>query len=328
MRRTQDQRRRRGSVLVVLAGSLTLLLACAAWTVDMAVGLQARTSEQAACDAAALAGVLELVPPSTPAKRQAATDAAIRYATLNGEPISAADVTIWKTATGAEAITVTRSRSVGTYFASALGTTAYPVAARASAVLGGPRQIPAGWVPLGLPGFRGGDDQWYGLDAVDPDRYTALTYNADSGQGTRVLVKVTANGANSGNFLALSLSGRGGRQYREDVANGGSVPIAFGEVVDSQPGNMVGPTEQALRERIAAGRVNLLVPLIDRNDWAANHGRGQVRVIGFIAARLVVGTGKGREVYAEFQRRLVAAPASSTTSASPSVYSPVLILTP
>jgi hypothetical protein len=43
----------------------------------------------------------------------------------------------------------------------------------------------------------------------------------------------------------------GGDRYRENIAHCNSMPVAIGDVLVTEPGNMIGPTQQGVRDLIA-----------------------------------------------------------------------------
>ena len=94
-----------------------------------------------------------------------------------------------------------------------------------------------------------------------------------------------------GNFGALALAGRGSRNYKYNLINGFSHVVKLGETLDTEPGNMNGPTD-GIDERL--GRCTngctydnfepncpkILVIPTHRDDL---QGRDQITVTGFAA---------------------------------------------
>jgi len=126
---SHDKNRQGGYILVVLAFSIIVLLAFAAFAVDAGLMYAAHTSAQRAADAAALAGayVFSIADPTlTNAQLQtAATDAAMNVATSNSiqrAPITSGEVTIsFPTGVVNRLIQVDVDHSIPTMFAGVLG---------------------------------------------------------------------------------------------------------------------------------------------------------------------------------------------------------------
>src|SRR5262249_9557814 len=113
----------------------------------------------------------------------------------------------------------------------------------------------------------------------------------------------------------LALDGTGGNVYRDNLANGAPHPHSVGEIVQTQPGNMVGPTTQAIDAPFppASGEpypgddwTNLhphnprlvILPLV---DWKSiKNGRADIEILGF-AAFWITRCDKG-DVYGRFVR--------------------------
>lgn len=115
--------------------------------------------------------------------------------------------------------------------------------------------------------------------------------------GQRYAIKLGSHDDNDdhdyhGNYHALSLGSRGASAYRASIESGYPGLLTVGQNVDTEPGNMAGPTEQGLRARLAAAPYEtwdtftprssrvLLVPVVDSFDV---YGRKSVRIIGFAA---------------------------------------------
>ncbi len=102
--------------------------------------------------------------------------------------------------------------------------------------------------------------------------------------------------AEVGNFGPVSFEGGGGAAYRDDLQNGYDGVIHLGQILDTEPGNMTGPTSQGVRDRLRTG--------VDFNTWVAQgmprtssrlvyvpvtervepiQGRSRLRVVSFAA---------------------------------------------
>jgi hypothetical protein len=71
--------------------------------------------------------------------------------------------------------------------------------------------------------------------------------------GVDTTIKVGAGGSFGGNFLPLAIDGSGGKVYRESITDGSTTVVNVGEAYPSEPGNLIGPTFQGLRDRIGPG---------------------------------------------------------------------------
>lgn len=285
----------RGYVLALVAFFGMTLLGAAALAVDVGRAYLVRRELQDALDAAALAAVAEL-----PEDPEQAREVAFQYSARQGLLPEHLQVEIL-TASEADGMlpwpgeppSVVRLRGekgLGVSFARVFGEKELAPAAAAEARVA-PLAGARGAVPLGVP--RG--------DYVVGERY-ALKLGGGSGE--------------RGNFHALSLGdGRGAREYEENLARGWQGMLRVGERVLTEPGNMSGPTERAVRERMDRARPGetfadfapdsprlLLVPVV---DFGGAHGRAEVTVLGFAYFYLegVAGRGHECEVEGRFVRR-------------------------
>ena len=64
--------------------------------------------------------------------------------------------------------------------------------------------------------------------------------------GQEYTLKVDERGVDTGNFGILALDGPGARTYKETLLNGYSEELAVGDIVDTQTGNIAGPTKEAV----------------------------------------------------------------------------------
>lgn len=295
--RGETVRDEKGYVLVMAALMGACLMGVAALALDAGRGYLARMELQDAVDAAALAGVAEL-----PGDPVAAEQVAHAYASRHGLDPGQVEVDVM---TASEArgeapapgeppsvIRVTAAADPGTTFARIWSVEHMPVGARAEASvapLGGARGV----VPLGV-----GEE-----DFVVGERYA---------------LKLAGGSGEHGNFHALALGGRGARNYEERLAEGWQQMVRVGDRLETEPGNMSGPTGWAIEERLARARPGetftdyapnsprlLLLPVV---DFSGVHGRDEVTVVGFAYFFLEEYTGEGSEswVYGRFLRRATA----------------------
>lgn len=92
-----------------------------------------------------------------------------------------------------------------------------------------------------------------------------------------------------GNYGPLALGGTGSSVYESVFKNGYGGEVSLGDFLNTEPGNMKGPTEDAVTARIASGDDIILIVLTD--DYPK--GRDQIEVIGFAAFQLTGVDNKG-----------------------------------
>ena len=125
-----------------------------------------------------------------------------------------------------------------------------------------------------------------GVVPIGVDYRTSLNY------GQQVVLKQGQVGA--GNWGPLALGSSGGNTYRTNVENGYSGVLTVGDTLNTETGNVVGPTSQAFNYRLSAGQTNfpsgtfqthdlndprvMLIPMV---DWSGINGNSQVPLKGF-----------------------------------------------
>ncbi len=267
----QRVRNERGAVAVVVALGMTAFLGMAAVAIDLGQMMNVRAESQRVADLAALAGAAAFLQ-NTPNVVQVATVNAQTFAaqnTVNKIPVTlpASDVIVdipnervrvWVRHTAAT------GNPISTIFARILGVNRVDVQTTAVA-----EASPANGVncllPLALPDRwqeNGGNPNFYdpGIDNYipwDPDNPAApYTGWSESDIGTVIVIKHN-NGpgwANPSWYYAWRPPGQqGGNDYRNNLANCVDPTLVFyiGQVVPTEPGNMVGPTRQGIRDAIS-----------------------------------------------------------------------------
>ncbi len=211
-----------GQVLVVTALGLAALLGFAALAIDVGFFMWERRALQNAADASALAGVMEL--PNSPT---AAVAMANDYAVRNGVGDRGWVVESINVSADATTITVSVAHPNAPFvLGRVMGLLGVNVRARATAAINSP----------------------YRLSNVMPWMLKRSVYEAAS-NGDLVILKYDARNPEQGNFGPLAIGGRGAAAYRRNIEEGAVVELQ-GEY-DTEPGNMVGPTEQGLRRRLS-----------------------------------------------------------------------------
>lgn len=221
----------RGSVAVLVAFGLTVLLGCGAMVTDVGLIYAEKAKLQNAVDAAALAGVQEL-PNDTVAAAQVAQD----YALQNG----AEDISYSFEANNTKMI-VSTQKDVPTHFARIWGINSKLVTTTAQAMMLPPTSL-TGAVPLSV------QDQ----PLIFGQEYTL---KAGAGDGT------------DGWYGALQLSAPGAKSYQTDLTYGYSGSIKVGQVLTVESGNISGPTKTAIEDRFA---MDTRIPKNTYNDYDRN----------------------------------------------------------
>ncbi len=251
-------REQRGNTMVLFSASLTAFVAVAAIAVDVGRMYSYRQELRVIADGAVLAGARAL--PDTSAAQAAA------QAILDKNKVTQMGATSSITVT-ASTVDVSLNRTVGTIFAQLLGIESTALVASAGA-RSGPASKVTGIVPIGVP---------------------AQTFS----YGQRVTIKFSSENnelQSPGNFGALSLSGNGASAYRNDLEHGYGNPVQIGDWLTTKPGNMAGPTEDGIEDRLEeapddtwdeyAPQSSRLVflPIV---DFGNVNGRSEVQVVGF-----------------------------------------------
>lgn len=274
-----------GSALVMAAIVLVTVLSFLALGIDLGVVLLNRWQLANAVDAAALAGVQEL-----PGSAWNARARALEYGMRNHlqEDEMTVDVSVAQGEVG-----VTAKRIVDLFFAPLLGVRNVPLQVRAKARTGPVSGI-GGVVPLSVQENNFVYGEQYLLKEGPHS-----SENCECGE---------QQGRRQGNFGPLALGGRGANNYRDKLKNGYNQVIHIGDVVETEPGNMAGPTADGIAWRLsqpnAAGctfenaNANcpqyVIVPIISNYEKG---GRGPVTVIGFAAFFLEGTTRHGSDSY-------------------------------
>lgn len=250
-----------GSVLVIVAFSLTALLVLAGLVVDVGYVYLQRTLLQNTVDAAALAGVQELPDYPEGARYQAS-----QYAEYNLVGLANLGTLVEEQNMR---IAVTAEKDVDLFFLKIIGRDRVRVGAKAAAQVGT------------VTGFR----KVAPLGVVDDQFEPGQSYYLKLGPGVE-------GGSYQGNFGALALGDTGASIYEENLKQGYKGFIRIGDEIPTEPGNMAGPTIRGVDYRLTqphdcewqTAGVNcprvVIVPVIDSLDVP---GRKTVTVVGFAA---------------------------------------------
>jgi Flp pilus assembly protein TadG len=299
----------KGQVAVIFTIALPVLIGVLALCCDMTVTYLNWQSIQKAADAGVLAGANYL--PADPASAIATADT---WATNNG--VADSEIVSTTVAPDDMSISMTVKRDVPTYFARIFGTTHTPIQVAATA---GVENVSTatGLVPIGVNCASGDVSQCFGYQQPVTLKYSQI---------------------GPGNWGPLALGANGGNTYRYNIENGYQGPISLGDWINSETGNMVGPTRQGFNARWSeylqvdpsgtATTHSLSDPLVVEMplvNWGSPNGKSQVQVTGF-AAFWITGVQNSGNVTGEF---LHAVPHSSnkasTTAPEGGALVPVLL---
>ena len=278
MRRMAVLRDQRGTVLVAVAGGMLALLSVVSLAIDVGALTSARTQAQRAADAAALAGAGGFV--QSPGNDLLARALATEYGTRNkvqGEAVNLleSDIEIDKDLLTVKVTvfrTADRDNAIPTFFARVFGVDEVDVAATATA-----EAAPAGGIncllPVAVP------DRWFEAPTAgnDPDDYNPedgdnyipwvdpesdpprfndpYTGYSEYDLGEQITLKSNNGGGdmNPSWYYPWRPPNQGGADdYRTNINSCVDPTIMYGVgmVVDTEPGNMAGPTMQGFKDLI------------------------------------------------------------------------------
>jgi Flp pilus assembly protein TadG len=291
-------RGRRGQIMVILALAAVALVGVAALGIDVFYIYWNKNRLQSGTDAAALAGAtyfsgvtftgngLCLYP-------SAAQNAACTYALNNG--VLMTELTSVVANASAESMTVSATRTVSALFAKVVGIQNFTVSATSVAVLQGLSSA-SGIAPIGL------------------DSTTTFTL------GQAITLHNGNCGAGCWDGLALKSADNGnsgGNAFRQNLGSGCACTVNVGDTLSSEPGAKVGPIDQGVSDRVAAGQASdpsgtwsshtlsdarvTVVPVV---NWAGCNGNCSVPVVGF--AEIWISGTSGSDITAVFIRQVAA----------------------
>ena len=265
------RRNENGAILVITAAALVIMLGMTAMVVDIGALALEKTRLQSACDAAALAAAWQL--PDAFSARQMARD----YLEMNNVNTSEAIISF---NTDNTKVFVKASRNIDFRFARVLGINHGVATAKAAAMYGSIKGM-TGVVPFGIPDQELAFGEEYQLKAGSHDDY------------------------GPGNYGPLALELRGASSYLNNLKYGYDGILSVGDWVETEPGNMSGPTFDGVTYRLNSCThtpecsINsyhskcptvMIVPIYEP---ASLSGRTKVKIVGFGAFLLKGVSGKG-----------------------------------
>ncbi len=274
LRRFASAGLRKGQALVVVIAAIPAILGSLTLVVDVGNAYFNKLEMQTASDSAVLAGGLYL--PSEPSQ---GISFAQQIANANG--LSNSEITSITVTPDDKEVIITASRSLPCYLCAILGESE----AHAQ-VTSGSTQGPGGGLNTtatsGIVPIRAAA----GVVPIGVDYRTSLNY------GQQVMLKQGQVGA--GNWGPLALGASGASVYQANIENGYSGVVTDGDMLNTETGDIVGPTSQAFDYRISAGTTNfpsgtfqvhdlndprvMLIPLV---DFSNINGNSQVPLKGF-----------------------------------------------
>lgn len=221
----------KGSALVFTALAMAVILAFSAVAIDLGVVATARSQLQTAVDASALAGASGLF-----ISEDEAIQRAITFAGLNeciNEPVIITEANV--TFPDSDRVRVEATHVIDLYFAKVFGKHTANIHAAAVAEMG-PLSGTSAVKPWAIPD----------LDYVLGDLVVLKTgYLGAPGAPSSFFYPVDFPPLNKGTPIP------GAQEYWDNILTGSDGPIEIGDMLQLEPGNMVGPTRQAVLELIA-----------------------------------------------------------------------------
>jgi Flp pilus assembly protein TadG len=239
-RMNKFRRYHKGQIAVVLTLTMATLLGAVALGADVAVLYFNWVQIQKAADGAVLAGANYL--PGNPSQAQSVAQS---YAAQNG--VATSEIVSTTVASDDMSMTMLVSRSVPYNFARVLGLTTGLVKVSATAGIQQNPEMGRGLIPVGLP-------------------CTSATLAADGSNcsyapGTEYqLVQAGANGnggswnVGPGNWGRLALGAPGASMFLQNLELGYEGSININQAVNAQTGQVNGPTDMGVTDRVTLGQ--------------------------------------------------------------------------
>ena len=229
----------RGQVIIIVALLLVCLFGMTALVVDVGSIYEERRQAQTVADAAALAGAQDL-----PEYPEQAIITAKAYADLNGVSISEDNIQISESEYGVpnDTITVTPTDiNAPLFFARVLGVNSVTVNATATATANSPLSMD-GLMPWTIP-----------LEDYEGVLVSGVSYDMKVGPDSH---------ETPGFFQCMRFDGPpyGANQYRDNIVNGCEQEIFIDQWYPVEPGNMAGPTEQGVNDRLGGDTCSFYDP--------------------------------------------------------------------
>ena len=264
----------KGAATIIAALCMTVMLGVSALVIDVGVITYEKSRLSNAADAAALAGAQELIN-----NKNNAYSIVNQYLEKNGVDPLNAEIVLSDSDTK---VSVTVNKDVNYYFARILGFDKANIKTKAVAICAPVIGVYEGIRPFAIE-----------QQTLDFEQ----TYTLKEGGG----------GGSNGNYGALALNGNGASTYVNNIVNGYDGHLRVGDYVDTEPGNMSGPTSQGINTLInhcdhipecTYIRYNTNCPRIITVIMVETldvNGRRQVKVAGFAKFFLEGVEGQGND---------------------------------
>lgn len=248
-------KKKKGNAAIILCLVVTALFGFTAFVTDIGLVYVEKERLSNALDSAALAGALEL--PSNKAK---AVQAASDYLKKNNIDPSQTSITI---GADGKSIQIDGVKNVKHLFAPVIGINNSNVHASTEAIIAPIKAVTSGLRPF----------------AVEKNNFV---------YGDEITLKEDAGSGYCGNYGAVALGGTGASVYTTNALYGYNGTITVGQYIDTETGNMEGPTntikkyidsEQSTFDNFPRNSIRLwILPLV--NTLEVN-GRSDIQVTGF-----------------------------------------------
>jgi Flp pilus assembly protein TadG len=272
------QRDQSGMSYVFIGLSMMAFISASMLAIDVGMLMTARSQAQNAADAGALAGATALVydnwtdrTPSGPAVTSAlaasmsnkvmSKDVSVKPADVEflndpaGEP-NRVKVTVYRTAARGNPLPTMIAKYFGMATADIAATATAEASAANAMTCGKPFTIPDKWQEKQTPPWDGTDtyDAFNnkGVPLANPDIYIPADqpgytgYNQESERGQRLEIRAaTGNNITVSFYFSLALGKppiTGGSEYDWNIANCNTTSYYWGDILQSEPGAMAGPT--------------------------------------------------------------------------------------
>lgn len=278
-----------GNIAIIVALSMVAMLGTVAMVTDVGSTYMAKDKLINALDAGALAGAENLFQ-----GQAAVTQAAQTYVANNGESVDQVVVNLT-----ADTVDLYRTIQIPFYFAKVLGFTGITYQAHVQAAAG-TLVSGTGFVPIGVQEqtFQFGQE---------------YTLSDGAGEGE------------DGNYGFLALGGNGACVFEQNLMYGYSGTLTVGEQVETEPGVMKGPVEDAINYRLnlapdaefaTANDQSPRVMLLPVIDSTGENGKSTVTIVGFAAFFLdgLQNSGGHQEIIGRFMQMVVPGEVGSGTN--------------
>lgn len=264
----------KGTATIIVALCMTVIFGFSALVIDIGVVSYEKSRISNAVDAAALAGAQELIN-----NKSNVYNIVNQYLEKNDVDPMDAEIVLSDSDTK---VSVTVNKDVNYYFARILGFDKANVKTKAVAICAPVIGVYEGIRPFAIE-----------QQTLDFEQ----TYTLKEGGG----------GGSNGNYGALALNGNGSSTYVSNIVNGYNGHLRVGDTVDTETGNMSGPTSQGINTLISHcthtpectyNHYNINCPriitviMIETLDV---NGRKQVTVAGFAKFFLIGVEGEGND---------------------------------